>query len=133
MISRLCLSTVALAMLAAPALAAESKCMAPVEPVVPKDGKTASQDEMNQSRKDVVAFIKDSDQYQLCLKAAIDDADQQLKSIDPKHDKDNTQRKELIALRDDYTKKGDDNQKTKVRIGGAYNNAVKSFQASHKK
>ena len=71
MIRRLCLSTVVLAMFAAPAFAADARCQAPVAPVVPKDGKAATQQEMLQANKDVVAYIKDSDQYQLCLKAAM--------------------------------------------------------------
>jgi len=129
---RICLSTVALAMLAAPAFAAENKCQAPVAPVVPKDGKTATQQDMLQANKDVVAFIKDSDQYQLCLKAAIDDTEKQIKDIDPKHDQGGAIRKELLALQKDLTNKGDQNQKEKVRLGQAYNAAATSYKSAHK-
>ena len=132
MIPRICLTTLALALLAAPALAAESRCTAPTEPVIPADPKTASAAEMNQAAKDAVAFIKDSDQYQLCLKAAIDDTDKQLKDIDPKHDTDNTQRKSLLAQKADYTKRGDTNQKDKERVGGAVNKALAAYKAAHK-
>ena len=91
MISRIYLSAVALAMLAAPAFAADNKCAAPIAPAMPSDGKAATAADMTQAAKDVVAFIKDSDQYQLCLKAALDDTEKQLKDIDPKHDKDGTE------------------------------------------
>ena len=41
MISRIYLSTVALAMLAAPAFAADNKCASPIAPAMPSDGKAA--------------------------------------------------------------------------------------------
>jgi len=132
MMRRICLSTVALAMLAAPAFAAEDRCQAPVAPVVPKDGKAATQQDMLQANKDVVAFIKDSDQYQLCLKAAIDDTEKQIKGIDPKHDEGGAIRKQLLALQKDLTNKGDQNQKEKVRLGQAYNAAATSYKSAHK-
>ena len=132
MIRRLCLSTVVLAMFAAPAFAADARCQAPVAPVVPKDGKAATQQEMLQANKDVVAYIKDSDQYQLCLKAAIDDTEKQIKAIDPRHDEGGAQRKQLLALEKDLTQKGDDNQKEKVRLGQAYNAAATAYKSAHK-
>lgn len=132
MIRRICLSTVALVLLVAPAFAADNRCQAPVAPVVPKDGKTATQQDMLQANKDVVAFIKDSDQYQLCLKASIDDAQKQLKDLDPKHDQDGAIRKQLIAQQKDLTDKGDANQKDKVRLGQAYNAAANAYKSAHR-
>ena len=132
MIRRICLSTVALAMFAAPAFAADAKCQAPIAPVVPKDGRAATQEQMLQANKDVVAFIKDSDQYQLCLKAAIDDAEKQLKDLDPKHDTGGAIRKQLLALEKDFTEKGDANQKEKVRLGQSYNTTAAAYKAAHK-
>jgi hypothetical protein len=132
MISRICLSTVALAMLAAPAFAADNKCAAPIAPAMPTDGKSASAADMSQAAKDAVAFIKDSDQYQLCLKAALDDTEKQLKDVDPKHDTDGTVRKGLLAQQKDINSKADQSQKEKERIGKAYNTAAAAYKSAHK-
>ena len=132
MINRICISAMALAMLAAPAFAADSKCAAPIPPAMPTDGKTASASDMTQAAKDAVAFIKDSDQYQLCLKAALDDTEKQLKGIDPKHDTDGTVRKGLLASQKDITAKADQSQKEKERIGKAYNTAAAAYKSAHR-
>lgn len=132
MISRICLSAVALAMLAAPAFAADSKCASPIAPSMPSDGKAATAADMTQAAKDAVAFIKDSDQYQLCLKAALDDTEKQLKAIDPKHDKDGTERKSLLAAQKDINVKADQSQKEKERVGKAYNTAAAAYKTAHK-
>lgn len=132
MINRICLSTVALAMLAAPAFAADNKCAAPIAPSMPTNGKTATAADMSQAAKDAVAFIKDSDQYQLCLKAALDDTEKQIKDIDPKHDTDGTVRKGLLAAQKDINAKADQSQKEKERVGKAYNTAAVAYKAAHK-
>ncbi len=132
MISRICLSTVALAMLAAPVFAAEDKCSAPIAPAMPADGKTATAVEMSQAAKDAVAFIKDSDQYQLCLKAALDDTEKQIKDIDPKHDQDGTFRKGLLASQKTINDKADASQKDKERVGKAYNTAAAAYKSAHR-
>lgn len=131
MIRRICLSSLALAMLAAPAFAAD-KCAAPIPPAMPADGKAATATEMSQAAKDAVAFIKDSDQYQLCLKAALDDNTKQLKDIDPRHDQDGTQRKALLADAKDINGKADASQKEKERIGKAYNTAAAAYKTAHR-
>ncbi len=132
MISRVYLFTVALAMLAAPAIAAEDKCAAPIAPAMPADGKTASAADMTQAAKDAVAFIKDSDQYQLCLKAALDDNEKQIKGIDSKHDQDGTIRKGLLAEQKAINDKADASQKDKERIGKAYNTAAAAYKSAHR-
>jgi hypothetical protein len=132
MIRRICLTTVALAMLAAPAFAADDKCASPIPPAMPSDGKAASAAEMGQAAKDAVAFIKDSDQYQLCLKAALDDNEKQLKALDPRHDKDGTERKALLAAAKDFNTKADASQKEKERIGKSYNAAAAAYKTAHK-
>jgi phosphoenolpyruvate-protein kinase (PTS system EI component) len=132
MISRIYVSAVALAMLAAPAFAAESKCAAPIAPSMPSDGKAATAADMTQAAKDAVAFIKDSDQYQLCLKAALDDTEKQIKDIDPKHDKDGTERKALLAAQKDINTKADASQKEKERVGKAYNTAAAAYKSAHR-
>src|SRR5260221_419613 len=63
------LTAAAFVMLAAPAFA-QDKCSAPNAPAIP-NGKTAATAELVQAQKDVVAFIKSSDDYQVCILAAI--------------------------------------------------------------
>jgi len=132
MIRQICLSTVVLAALAGPAFAAQDKCAAPIAPAMPSDGKTATAADMSQAAKDAVAFIKDSDQYQLCLKAALDDDDKQLKAIDPKHDQDGAIRKGLLAEQKDINAKADTSQKEKERVGKAYNTAAAAYKSAHR-
>jgi hypothetical protein len=118
----ICLSTVAFVLLAAPAFA-QDRCSAPIAPVVP-NGKTAAAAELVQAQKDVVAFIKQSDDYQSCLLAEI--AAEEKEAKDNKKDPDPAVRKALEA-------KGDANQKEKVRVGTEYNAAATAYKAAHPK
>lgn len=132
MIRRICFAAIATVIFAVPAFAADDKCSAPIAPTMPKDGKAATAAEMSQAAKDAVAFIKDSDQYQLCLKAALDDSEKQVKDLDPKHDKDGLQRKELLAAQKDLTAKADKSQKEKETVGKAYNTAAAAYKSAHR-
>ncbi|HEX5278731.1 MAG TPA: hypothetical protein VFW28_01505 [Micropepsaceae bacterium] len=132
MIRRICFAAIATVIFAVPAFAADDKCSAPIAPAMPKDGKAATAAEMSQAAKDAVAFIKDSDQYQLCLKAALDDSEKQVKDLDPKHDKDGLQRKELLAAQKDLTAKADKSQKEKETVGKAYNTAAAAYKSAHR-
>ena len=123
MTRRIWLTAAAIALLAAPAFAAEEKCSAPIAPVVPA-GKTATVQQLSQAAKDVVAFIKDSDQFQACILADIAAQDQAAK--DNKKTLDPAIKKALEA-------RGDDNQKEKERIGKAYNTAAAAYKAAHPK
>ena len=117
------LTTAAFAMLAAPAFAqVQDKCMGPIAPVVP-NGKTADAAALGQVAKDVVAFIKNSDDYQLCLKTEIDTYEKNAK--DSKQPVDSNVRKTLTA-------KGDTNQKEKERVGKEYNLAAAAYKSAHK-
>jgi len=123
MIRGIMLTTAALAMLAAPAFAqVQDKCMGPIAPVVP-NGRTADVAALNQAAKDVVAFIKNSDDYQLCLKTEIETYEKDAK--DSKQPVDTNVRKTLTA-------KGDANQKEKERVGKEYNTAAAAYKAAHK-
>jgi hypothetical protein len=120
----ICLSTVALVMLAAPAFA-QDKCSAPIAPVVP-NGRTASVSELVQANKDVVAFIKSSDDYQSCLLA---DLQSQIDAA-----KDNKDKKGLDpAIKKAIEAKGDANQKLKETVGKAYNTAAAAYKQAHPK
>jgi hypothetical protein len=122
MTRRIWLTAAAFVMLSAPAMAAD-RCSAPLAPVVP-DGKTATVAQLSQAAKEVVAFIKASDDYQSCLladiaaqdKAAKDDK----KTLDP-------------AVRKALEDKGDANQKDKERVGGEYNRAAAAYKVAHPK
>jgi hypothetical protein len=116
------LTAAAFVMLAAPALA-QDKCAAPVAPVVP-NGRTAATAELVQAQKDVVAFIRASDDYQVCILAAITTAENEAK--DAKKAPDPAIRKALEA-------KGDANQKLKETVGKAYNTAAAAYKAAHPK
>jgi hypothetical protein len=123
MIRGIMLTTAALAILAAPAFAqVQDKCMGPIAPVVP-NGRTADVAALNQAAKDVVAFIKNSDDYQLCLKTEIETYEKDAK--DSKQPVDTNVRKTLTA-------KGDANQKEKERVGKEYNTAAAAYKAAHK-
>ena len=120
----ICLSTVALVMLAAPVFA-QDKCSAPVAPVVP-NGKTATVSDLVQANKDVVAFIKASDDYQSCLLA---DLQSQIDAA-----KDNKDKKGLDpAIKKAIEAKGDANQKLKEVVGKAYNVAAAAYKQAHPK
>jgi hypothetical protein len=117
------LTTAAFAMLAAPAFAqVPDKCMGPIAPVVP-NGRTADAAALGQAAKDVVAYIKASDEYQNCLLTEITTYEKDAK--DSKQPVDGNVRKTLMA-------KGDANQKEKERIGKEYNTAAAAYKASHK-
>jgi hypothetical protein len=120
----ICLSTVALVTLAAPAFA-QDRCSAPIAPVVP-NGRTASVSELVQANKDVVAFIKSSDDYQSCLLA---DLQSQIDAA-----KDNKDKKGLDpAIKKAIEAKGDANQKLKETVGKAYNTAAAAYKQAHPK
>ena len=116
------LSLAVLVMLAAPAFA-QGQCSAPIAPVMP-DGKTVTLARLNQAAKNAVAFIKASDNYQVCILDDIAAQDQQAKNskkaLDP-------------AIRKALENKGDANQKEKERIGKEYNVASAAYKVVHPK
>ena len=109
-------------MLAAPALA-QDKCAGPVAPVVP-NGRTAATAELVQAQKDVVAFIRSSDDCQVCILAAITAAENEAKENKKAPDP---------AIKKALEAKGDANQKLKETVGKAYNTAAAAYKAAHRK
>ena len=103
-----------------PALA-QSACQEPIAPVA-VDGGTATSAQMNGAHADVMTFIKQSDDYQLCLYKELDDAKadaiKNKKQIDP-------------ALESGVAKKVDANQHLKEKVGGEFNAAVIAYKAKH--
>ena len=116
------LSAAALIMLAAPAFA-QGQCSAPLAPAMP-NGKTATLPQLNQAAKNAVAFIKASDNYQVCILDDIASQDQQAKNhrkaLDP-------------AIRKALEDKGDANQKEKERVGKEYGLAAAAYKVAHPK
>ena len=103
-----------------PALA-QSTCQEPIAPVA-VDGATATSAQMNGAHADVMTFIKQSDDYQLCLYKELDDAKadaiKNKKQIDP-------------ALESGVAKRVDANQHLKEKVGGEFNAAVIAYKAKH--
>ncbi len=108
---------------AVPALAASSKCMAPVAPAA-VDGSTATEAQMKGAHDDVANFIKSSDDYQQCL---IDDLNAQKeaaaaakdpKPLDP-------------SVEDGVNAKIEANQHLKEKVGSEFNAAVMAYKAKH--
>ena len=119
-LKRLGLAVALVGLSAAPALA-QSAGQEPIAPVA-IDGATATTAQMNGAHEDVMTFIKQSDDYQLCLYKELDDAKQDAiknkKQIDP-------------ALEPAVAKKVDANQHLKEKVGGEFNAAVIAYKAKH--
>ena len=115
-------SLAALIMLAAPAFA-QAKCSTPIAPVM-LDGKTATLPQLNQAAKNAVAFIKASDNYQVCILDEIAAQDQQAKKNKKTLD---------LTIRKALEDKGDANQKEKERVGKEYNVAAAAYKVAHQK
>ena len=124
MIRGLCLSVATLVAFAVPAMAQDS-CVTPYAPTVP-DGTTASKEQILSARDQVMAFLKASDDYQLCLKTYLD---QQVAAA--AKDKDNKTKEVDPALKKSIVDKGDANQREKVRTGTELNTAVRAFNTAH--
>lgn len=107
------LVTVMLASFSSPALA-ELRCVEPYAPIV-GDGATATKDEIQALKLDVIAFIAASDLYQDCLLRS-------LKDPELKADK-----REKLAQ--EVTQKINSNQTEKERVGADYNKAAEAYNA----
>jgi len=109
------LASVMAILAAAPALA--QSCSEPIPPQTPS-GATATQKQIQEATQDVKLFIKQSDDYAECLigdlKAKQAQAAKEKKDFDQ-------------SITDAVQAKLDDVQRTKVRIGGELNAAVRGF------
>ena len=120
----LCLLTVAMAALAAPALMpalAQSACMEPAAPTMP-DGKTAARAEIIAAAGAAKDFVTKSDDYQNCLNAEYAETVKKLTAekakIDPKM---NSEREAKITA----------NQKKKEQVGQAYGATAAAYKAAN--
>ena len=107
--------------LAAPGLAL-AECQRPTAPSAKIDGAKATVDEIQALRKDVMAFMTASDEYQTCLidevKAKREAATAAKAKLDP-----------AIAKAADNNIKA--NQADKERVGADFNAASKAYKAAH--
>ncbi|MBL6938352.1 MAG: hypothetical protein ISS15_02035 [Alphaproteobacteria bacterium] len=105
---------------AIPAFAA-SACSEPIAPAA-LNGATATTAQMNAARDDVMTFLKQSDDYQLCLlkeeKDANDAAVKAKKDPDPALDADT--KAKILA-----------NQSLKEKVGAEFNTAVGDYKKAH--
>ena len=119
----LALTAAAAAFLATPALAQSSCGAAPTAPAIP-DGTKASANDITQAYNQVTAFMKTSDEWQLCMKNDLDkqkaDAKAQKKDFDSNIEK--------VA-----DQQGDANQKDKERVGKEMNAALGAYHKAHPK
>jgi len=116
----ICLTASALVLLAAPAFAQDMCGPAPAAPVVP-DGKKATGPDLVQAKKDIDAFMKTSDDWQICL---VTYRDQQVASA-----KDSKTAFDVRPINTKIT----NNQKDKEKVGGDYNKQVAAWRQAQPK
>lgn len=115
----------AMAFVSSPSFAALSDCSEPYPPAA-VDGSTASEEKMAAARKDVMTFISDSDNYQVCLNSQLVQMKQEAAKSKDKTPVDPSVQANVAA-------KLDANQKMKERVGAEYNAAVTAYNAKHPK
>lgn len=123
MIRQITFIGVALALVGSPAFAQTSCGSAPAAPAIP-DGAKASASEITDAYKQVTAFMKTSDDWQLCVKNDID-----------KQKADAAAAKQTFDTKIEKTAdtQGDANQKDKERIGKEMNAALAAYHKAHPK
>ena len=112
---------VLLGVFAGPA-AAQVPCTAPFLPVVP-DGTTATQEQLNNVRVQVEAFVRDSDEYQNCLVTYLRQTEAEA-ARDPDERVDPAVRRRTVAL-------VNANQNHKIRVSEEFNAAARAYNEAH--
>ena len=100
---------------------AQSACSEPIAPAA-VDGGVATTAQMNAAHDDVVTFIKQSDDYQVCLLKELKDANDAL--VKAKKDPD-------PSLEAGVRAKIQANQTLKEKVGAEYNASVMAYKAKH--
>src|ERR1700755_2706541 len=119
----------AMALISSPAFADLTDCSEPYAPAA-VDGSTASEEKMSAARKDVMTFISDSDNYQMCLNSQLIGMK---KKGGAERAKDKVKKPLDPSVQADVAARLDANQKMKERVGAEYNTAVTAYQAKHPK
>ncbi|MGH6828481.1 MAG: hypothetical protein ACREFW_06200 [Rhizomicrobium sp.] len=112
---------VALLLLTAGPAMAQANCQSPIAPVAP-DGRSATQAQMVAAANDARRFIRDSDTFQQCLVDYVIAQRKQAKDNKTTFDK---------SIADDATKRVDENQATKVKVGANVNSALAAYKSAH--
>ena len=115
------LAVVLVALGAGPSFAAISDCSDPIAPAA-INGNAATKEQIHSALEDVKSFLKQSDDYQVCLLKELDDANRQAKK--DKKDPD-------PALDADVRARIQANQTLKERVGAEFNAAAQAFNAKH--
>jgi len=98
-----------------------SNCSEPIAPAA-VNGATATSAQMNAAHDDVMTFLKQSDDYQVCLLKELKDANDA--AIKAKKDPD-------PALDADTKAKIQKNQTLKEKVGAEFNAAVGDYKKAH--
>jgi len=96
------------------AFAGTERCSEPYGPVVP-DGNVATAAEMKTAKAEVLQFVADSDAFQACIVAVIDDPEEKM----------------TPAQKQAAGRLINDNQKEKEAVAAAYNAALRAYKAKH--
>lgn len=110
---RLVFALAAATALAGPAFAGVERCQEPFGPVMPPAA-GITQDKLREARAEVQRFIKESDAYQECLLTVMRDPAEKLTD----------------AQKAAINRRIESNQKEKEAIGAAYNELVKTYNAT---
>jgi hypothetical protein len=100
---------------------AESACSEPIAPAA-IDGGTATTAQMNAAHDDVMTFLKQSDDYQVCLLKELSDA--KADAVKNKKDLDPSVEAGVDA-------KVQANQALKEKVGAEFNASVVAYKAKH--
>jgi len=125
MIRGICLSTVAFMMLAAPAFAQDaapaSTCMDPMVPTMP-DGATAPAADIRAAATSVTTYVKEADDYQLCLNVEFNALVEQ-----------NKKEKKVMSGAENRARiaKINASQKAKEDLGKAYGVTAADYRKAH--
>ena len=112
---------VLLGVLAGPA-SAQVPCTAPFLPVVP-DGATATQEQLNDVRRQVEDFVRESDEYQNCLVTFLRQQEAEA-ARDPDERVDPQLRRRTVTL-------VNANQNHKIRVSEEFNAAARAYNEAH--
>ena len=112
---------VLLGVFAGPA-SAQVECIAPFSPVVP-DGATATQEQLNNVREQVEAFVRESDEYQNCLVTSLRQIEAEA-ARDPDEQVDPAVRRRTVA-------RVNANQNLKIRVSEEFNAAARAHNEAN--
>jgi hypothetical protein len=127
MVKTIALSASLLVMSALPALA-QSACMEPIAPAA-VNGATATMAQMKAAHDDTMTFIKQSDDYQMCMFKELTDL--KAATLKDKKDNDPSAKAAIDTASAAVDAKVKANQVLKQKVGDEFNAAVATYKAAH--